>query len=116
MTLPATERSFSLSPQKSADSLVVFCRGRLTADASDYFKHEIKALLPTTEKLILDFEAVTHMDSSGLGAVVSVWATSRSAECQLQICNLSRPVQRLLGVTHVLQAFEACGAHLTRLP
>ena len=95
---------------------VLHCRGRFTAAVTDGFKHAVKDLLQEDKTIILDMGAVNQIDSSGLGALVSLWVSSKSTKCHLQFYNLSAPVKRLLGVTHVLSAFESCGSHLTRLP
>ncbi len=76
----------------------------------------MKAFFAEGKPVILDLSSVQQMDSSGLGALVSLWVSSRSANCPLRLYNLSAPVKRLLGTTHVLKAFESCGSHLTKLP
>lgn len=95
---------------------LLVCKGRLTHEVSDKFKADVKELFSTVCPLILDLGAVTQMDSSGLGAIVSLWVSAKSAHCQLQFYSLSTPVKRLLGTTHILEAFESCGSHLSRLP
>lgn len=111
-----TARNFSLTSEELNGSTVLLCHGRLTNEVSDNFKSEVKALLAQGKAVILDMSGVKQIDSSGLGAVVSLWVTSKSASCPLQFYNLSAPVKRLLGTTHVLKAFESCGSHLTKLP
>ncbi len=95
---------------------MLVCKGRLTNEVSDKFKAQVKELLPAGKPVILDLSAVSQMDSSGLGALVSLWVSAKSAHCQLQLYNLRTQVKRLLGTTHVLEAFESCGSHLSRLP
>jgi anti-sigma B factor antagonist len=112
----APARQFSFTREDREEATVLVCKGRLTTESSDDFKLKVKALFSAGKPVILDFSAVQQMDSSGLGAVVSLWVSAKSAQCQLQIYNLSAQVKRLLGTTHVLQAFESCGSHLTRLP
>jgi len=109
-------RQFTLTSEEANGATLLLCRGRLTLEATDEFKTKVKALFSTEKPVILDLGAVTQMDSSGLGAIVSLWASAKSAGCKLQFYNLSAPVKRLLGVTHVLKAFESCGSYLTRLP
>jgi len=112
----ASIRQFTLTSEEINGSTVLLCQGRLTAEATVAFKSHVKSLFPQGKPIVLDMSGVKQMDSSGLGAVVSLWVSARSANCQLQFYNLSAPVKRLLGVTHVLAAFESCGSHLTRLP
>ena len=85
-------------------------------EITERFKGEVKARFAAGKPVILDLSSVQQMDSSGLGALVSLWVSSKTASCPLQLFNLSAPVKRLLGTTHVLKAFESCGSHLTKLP
>jgi anti-anti-sigma factor len=106
----------TLSTEEVNGSTVLVCKGRLTMEVTDKFKSQVKALFSAGKPVILDLSNIQQMDSSGLGALVSLWVSSKTANCPLQLYNLSAPVKRLLGTTHVLKAFESCGSHLTRLP
>jgi len=112
----APSRRFTLVSETKDGILILTCEGRLTAEVALEFKEKIKPLLKQGSRVILDMGAVTHVDSSGLGAVVSVYATARSAGCQFQICSLTGPVKRIFGLTKVLDAFESCGTYLTKMP
>jgi len=112
----ASARHFSFTREERDEAIVLVCKGRLTSDSAENFKLKVKELFSPGRPLILDLSAVSQMDSSGLGAIVSLWVSAKSAQSQLQFYNLSAQVKRLLGTTHVLQAFESCGSHLTRLP
>lgn len=109
-------RRFTLVSETKEGILVLSCAGRLNAEVSQEFKDKTRPLLKPGTRVILDLGDVTHVDSSGLGAVVSVYATARSTGCQFQICNLTEPVKRIFGLTRVLGAFESCGAYLARMP
>lgn len=117
-TSPATVpvRRFSLVSETKDGILVLTCEGRLTAEVSQLFKEKVKPLLTPTGRVILDMGGITHVDSSGLGAVVGLYASARSMGCQFQICNLTEPVKRIFGLTRVLGAFESCGSYLTKMP
>lgn len=112
----APSKQFSYTSEQINDATVLVCRGRLTNEASEKFKTQVKEMFSAGKPIILDLSAVNQMDSSGLGAIVSLWVSAKSAHCPLQFYNLSAPVKRLLGTTHVLEAFESCGSHLSRLP
>ena len=115
-TSPAAPRRFTLVSEVKDGIVVLICEGRLTAEVSSEFKVKVKPLLESGGRVILDLGSVTHVDSSGLGAVVSVYTTARSAGCQFQISNLTEPVKNIFGLTRVLGAFESCGAYLARMP
>ena len=98
------------------DGTLVKCEGRLTNQAAEMFKSEIRKLFPDGKRVVLELYELSYMDSSGLGALVGLYVSAKSAGSQLQVYNLSRPVKELLGLTRVLEAFESCGSHLTRMP
>jgi anti-anti-sigma factor len=112
----APKRQFTVTSEETDGATVLLCQGRLTMEATESFKNRVKALFAQGKPIVLDMSGVNQMDSSGLGAVVSLWVSAKSASCPLQFYNLSAPVKRLLGTTHVLKAFESCGSHLTKLP
>jgi len=109
-------REFTFTSEETNGATVLLCRGRLTARVTDRFKQSVKAMFHEGKTIILDMGNVSQMDSSGLGALVSLWVSSKSASCRLQFYNLSAPVKRLLGTAQLLKAFEECGSHLTKLP
>jgi len=109
-------RQFSLVSETKNGILILTCAGRLTVEVATQFKDKIKPLLTSPGHVILDMGGVTHVDSSGLGAVVGLYASARNIGCEFQICRLTEPVKRIFGLTKVLGAFESCGSYLTKLP
>jgi anti-sigma B factor antagonist len=95
---------------------VVRCTGRLTTETAHILKAEAKTLLLINQRLILDLTDLSYMDSSGLGTLVGIYVSARSAKCELQLVNLSPRIRQLLGMTNVLGVFESCGRFGTRLP
>ncbi len=116
-TSPAVpSRRFTLVSHTKDGILILTCEGRLTAEVALEFKEKVKPLLKPGTRVVLDMGGVTHVDSSGLGAVVSAYATARSTGCQFQIYSLTEPVKKIFGLTKVLGAFESCGSYLARMP
>jgi anti-anti-sigma factor len=98
------------------DEAVVRCTGRLTAETSSHLKTEVKALLPTKKRVILDFGELEYMDSSGLGTLVGLYISAKGAKCELQLLNLRPRIRELLSMANLLSVFEMCGRNGTRLP
>ncbi|HEX6908706.1 MAG TPA: STAS domain-containing protein, partial [Terriglobales bacterium] len=73
-------------------------------------------LIPQTRLLVLDLTGLAYMDSSGLGVLVGLYVSARTAGCQLQLINLNQRIRQLLGMTHLLSAFEACGKYMIKMP
>ncbi len=107
---------FTLEILTQEDAKEVRCHGRLTSLAAPEFKVRVKALMAETPRLTLDLGDVAFMDSSGLGAVVSIYVSAKGAHCDLRVVKLSKQVRKLLGVAHLLSMFEACGEYSVKMP
>ena len=107
--------SLKLDVQTAEDATIVRLSGDLTRDFTAAFKEQVKRLIPQTKRLVLDLSTVAYMDSSGLGALVSVYVTSKKAGCALQLINLSKRVRELLGLTNVLSVFETTGQYFVKM-
>jgi anti-sigma B factor antagonist len=118
--LPASQappaRQLNLHTYAWEDATVVRCTGRLTAETSQQLKSEVKSLLPQKRRVILELTDLAYMDSSGLGALVGLYISAKSAKCELQLHNLSPRIRDLLSLANVLSVFEECGRTGTRCP
>ncbi|MFZ0635522.1 MAG: STAS domain-containing protein [Candidatus Acidiferrales bacterium] len=94
---------------------VVQCRGRLTTETTSILKAEVKSMMPHTKRIILDLNELVRMDSSGLGTLVSLYVSAKSAGCELSLINMSKPIRDLLGLSHLLTVFESCGRYGTKV-
>jgi len=112
-SLPLHQLKFKSYPFEGA--LVVECAGRLTIEHAHLLKAEVKAMIPSQKRIILDLGEVAFMDSSGLGTLVGLYISARNSGCQLEACNMSKAVRDLLGMSHLLSVFEACGRHGMRM-
>jgi anti-sigma B factor antagonist len=88
---------------------VVRCRGKLVAGVSDFLYAETRQLIPGSKKIVLDLSELTNMDSMGLGAIVRLYVSAKSAGCELQLINLGPKIRQLLGVTHLLGVLASIG-------
>jgi anti-sigma B factor antagonist len=60
-----------------------------------------------TKKILLNFQSVTYVDSSGIGELISgLTAVHRTGDRQLKLVNLSKRFKELLTITKLLTAFE----------
>src|SRR6267142_455694 len=59
--------------------------------------------------IVLDLKEVPMMDSSGLGAVVTLHVSARTRGCRLEVVNASKQILELFSMTNVLSLFEATG-------
>lgn len=117
-TVPAgaPSRRFKIQTATSADEIIVRCSGRLTAEYAEQFKTAVRDLIPGKKCVVLDFTHVEHMDSSGLGAVVRLYVSAKTADCELRLVNFNQRVRELLGLTNLLGIFEGCGKYMIKMP
>jgi anti-sigma B factor antagonist len=106
---PATAPVFSLDIETADDHATVLCHGKLVAGVSDVLYREVSKLLPGTKRIVLDLTDLTKMDSMGLGSVVRLYVSCKSAGSELQLINLGPRIRQLLGMTHLLTAFTIIG-------
>jgi len=99
----------TLAVERAGSAAAVRCRGRLVAGVNDRLYLEVSQLIPTSKRILLDLTDLTHMDSSGLGTLVRLYVSAKSAGCAIQLFNIGKPVRQLLGATHLLSVFEIIG-------
>lgn len=97
------------------DFIVVHCSGRLVSELNQQLNIEVGKLLPGPKRIVLDFEHLTHMDSSGLGTLVRLYVHAKSAGCVLEVANMGKSIRNLLGVTHLLSVLQSVGEHPPRM-
>jgi anti-anti-sigma factor len=112
--VPAAPLSFRIYTQE--DATIVECSGRFISGATDELRSDVKALFPHAKKVILDLTNVTQMDSMGLGAIVSLYASAKAAGSDLKLINLSKRVREIFRVTNLLSVFEVYGEHIIKMP
>jgi anti-sigma B factor antagonist len=106
---PATSPLFSLDIECSDGVAVIRCHGKLVAGVNDILYTHVSRLLPGTKQIILDLTDLTNMDSMGLGTLVRLYVSSKSAGTRLELINLGPRIRQLLGMTHLLSAFTIIG-------
>lgn len=86
---------------------VVQPQGILDSTKSTGFRQDISILVQEQVRIILvDFENVTFMDSSGLGALVQSLKTVRAAGAQIFLCSINDQIRMLFELTSMDRVFE----------
>ena len=87
--------------------IVVDCSGRLVfGEESASLRDTVKKLIAQSPKVVLNLHDVTHIDSGGLGTLVSLYTTARTAGGAVKLARLSQRVGDLLQVTKLLTVFD----------
>jgi anti-anti-sigma factor len=95
---------FTLEIDRAPDVAVVRCRGRLISGAHDLFYAEIRQLIPASRRIVLDLTDLAQMDSMGLGTLVRLYVSAKSAGCDLELINIGKKIREMLAITKVLSA------------
>ncbi len=89
--------------------VLLSCRGRLVAGHADEFYESVRKFIPGSRRIVLDFNDLTYMDSSGLGAVIRLYVSAKSAGCDVQLMNLGKGIRKIFGMTNLLSFFTIIG-------
>jgi anti-sigma B factor antagonist len=95
----------NLETIRMPEETIVRCTGRITSGTSALLQTTVRSLIPETMCVVLDLTDVSHMDSSGLGAIVGVYLSARRQHCGLKLINLNQRLQELFRITKLASVF-----------
>ena len=98
-----------ITERSAGDVIILDLAGRLVVeDGVPLFNERMNALVRHgRKKILLNFELVTYLDSSGVGAVVWKFVTARKHDCHVKLLNLTRKSENVLMITKLLTVLEA---------
>src|SRR5512143_3540976 len=86
---------------------IVDCHGRIVfGDESIALREFVKDRLKTNNQIVINLAEVNYIDSGGLGTLVGLYTSARSAGGVIKLANLTNRVGELLQVTKLLTVFE----------
>jgi anti-anti-sigma factor len=94
----------------------VRCTGKLIAGTAAILQTGVRGLLPGAKRIVLDLTDLSYMDSTGLGSIIGLYVSAKTAGARLEVINLSKRVRQLFSITNVLSLFEVCGEQNIRIP
>jgi anti-anti-sigma factor len=102
---------FHYELQESADAkgcitTTIHCHGKIVCENTNEVRALVKPLINRGGHIVLDFCDLKFLDSSGLGAIVSlkVSAISRGG-CKLELIRLTPRIEKLLLLTNLFELF-----------
>lgn len=104
--VPTPTSELKLEIVKAPEGTLVRCTGKITSNSSGMLRTEVRSLIPEAKRIVLDLTDVTYMDSSGLGALVSLYVSARGQSCQLKVIHLNQRLQELFRLTKIASIFE----------
>lgn len=86
---------------------VLSVSGKITLDDSGDLKRKVMSTLEAGHKqIVLELGGVTHIDSSGLGEMVSCHTTATRADGAIKLANLGKRSKDLLVMTKLIMVFS----------
>jgi anti-sigma B factor antagonist len=111
MSDEAAASLLTLDIDRADNATIVRCRGKLVAGVTDILYSKVSQLIPDTKRIVLDLTDLTHMDSMGLGTIVRLFVSAKSAGCDLKLINLGKRIRQLLGIANLLSVFATIEEH-----
>lgn len=86
---------------------VVNCQGRIVfGEESAHLRDDLKKILASSRKLVLNFSGISYIDSGGLGTLVGVYSSARSAGADIKLTGLGQRLRDVLQITKLVTVFE----------
>jgi anti-sigma B factor antagonist len=85
---------------------VIRCDGRITADEAESLRVYVCGMFANHKDFILHLEDVGFIDSTGLGTVVRLLASTRRLDGDLKLCNVPPALEKVLRITNLTTLFE----------
>ncbi len=97
-----------IEKRKNGEVTIFDIKGKiLIGDGVAELREAINSAVDSKEdKLLLNFEQVPYLDSTGLGEVVRSYTSVKSKGGVVKIVNLTNKVKDLLSVTKLITVFE----------
>ncbi len=103
-----------LDVEEKTSETIIHCSGKINAANCKAFETHIRGLIPDsrghvdaiTVRIVLDLTNVTHVDSTGLGAILGAWTAAQRRGCDLEIGNFSPQVGKLVEMTKLDTVFK----------
>ena len=98
---PAPPR-LTIEIEHTDEVTIVRCHGQVVSEVSNGLYSRVRPMIPATKRIVLDLSDVTRMDSMGLGSVVRLYVSAKSAGCDLELINFGERIRKMLSTTHLL--------------
>lgn len=86
---------------------IVSCAGRIVfGEEASALRAELKNVLANSKKVIVNLAEVSYIDSGGLGTLVGVYSSARSAGADIKLAGLVQRVRDVLQITKLATVFE----------
>jgi anti-sigma B factor antagonist len=100
--------SFSLNTRKAGNVVIIDMSGRLSiGEAVLLLRSTVRRFVEDGSlKFILNLGNVSHIDSAGLGELVTIYTSTRNRGGDAKLLNLDKKAKDLLQMTKLLTVFD----------
>lgn len=95
-----------IETERQPDKIIVRCAGKVNLESWTLFSRTVRGLLAEQKPIRVDLANVLQVDSTGIGAFVSVWATAKGGARDLKFINPNKRVQDVVEITKLHDMFE----------
>ena len=92
--------------ENEGNVLKVSLSGRLVASCSEEFKDTMFERLKDSKQVLFNLQKMEHVDSSGLGALVSILQWMNNSSRSVKLCCLQPRPKIVFDITKVYRIFE----------
>jgi anti-sigma B factor antagonist len=86
---------------------VVSCTGRIVfGEETTALRDNVKRILSSSRQIVLNLSGVSYIDSGGLGTLVGLYSSARSASGDIKLSGLCQRVHHLLQITKLVTVFD----------
>lgn len=100
-TNPVPVSELGLTTDRTPTEIIVRCTGKITSNTIQSLKATVKSLFSESKSIVLDLTHVSYLDSSGLGAIVGLYVSAKTANSQLKLINLNQHLKELFSITRL---------------
>ena len=95
------------STRSHGDVVIIDCSGRIVmGEETAFLRHQVKDLLNESRQIVLNLREVDYLDSSGLGTLVGLHTSARSARAEIKLAGLTQRLKDVLAITKLGSIFE----------
>jgi anti-sigma B factor antagonist len=102
-TNPVPASELRLTVNSTPTEMNVHCTGKIASNTIQSLKATVKPLFSDSKIVVLDLTNVSYLDSSGLGAIVGLYVSAKTAKSQLKLVNLNPRLKELFSITRLGQ-------------
>lgn len=97
-----------ISQRQRNDVTVLDIKGKITIGAAEEALREAvhNALTNGAQKVLLNLQGVTTIDSSGVGELVSAYTSATNRGAKIKLANLPPKINDILTITQLITVFD----------